>query len=357
MNVLIIGGGGFIGSNIVEELNNDGHQVTVITRGSSKSLLNPNTKVAKLYGDRNDEGFMQSAADIHFDAVIDMTAYLEEDSKLVVKLFAGKTARFIQTSTVSVYMVSHDVRNPITEDQDNGEIMNFWEMNPFGMQYGIDKRKCEDVLWKAHHDNGFPVTFIRHPYVCGPHDPMMRDYFWIERILDGGPLLIPGSGDYASQHIFVGDLSRAFSDTLKYDHTIGQAYNIASEEIYSLNDYLDSLAILLGVNHEKINVDLDVFEELPFSTSPDGHAFPYNTYRTAIFSIDKAMKDFNYRSTPFQEWMPKVIEYYTNIYKRPSVGYSRRGEEINFLNKWKTEMLKFKQTVKLFSKSDSNNAV
>ena len=86
-----------------------------------------------------------------------------------------------------------------------------------------------------------------------------------------------------------------------------------------------------------------VFENLSFSTSEEGHAFPYNTYRTAIFSINRAKKELNFKSTPFELWMPKVIDYYTKVYKGNSVGYSRRNEEIAFLTIWKKEKQRFKE--------------
>ena len=341
MKVLLIGGGGFIGSNIVDALINNGDLVTIITRGKSKQLFKPHQNLTIMHGNRSDKKFMSSVADLLFDAVIDMTAFVENDSASAIKIFEGKTSHFIHTSTVSVYMVSNDVQCPITEDQDKGKLMELWGMNPFGMQYGIDKRKCEDVLWKAHEEKNYPVTFVRPPYVCGPHDPMARDYFWIQRILDDGPLLIPGAGDFASQHIYVKDLAKAYLMLLQNESTIGHAYNVASEEIYSLNDYLDSLCKILGKNPERVNVDLNVFLNQSFSVSSEGHAFPFNTFRTAIFSLDKIKKDIGFTSTTFEHWMPNTIEWYLNKYNKDSVGYSQRQKEIDFTKQWKNKKYKF----------------
>jgi nucleoside-diphosphate-sugar epimerase len=72
--------------------------------------------------------------------------------------------------------------------------MEYNPRNPFGMDYGINKRRCEEVIWESYSKSGLPVTVIRPTFVCGPEDPARRDYFWIERILDGKPLLVPGSG-------------------------------------------------------------------------------------------------------------------------------------------------------------------
>ncbi|MCF8240347.1 MAG: NAD-dependent epimerase/dehydratase family protein [Melioribacteraceae bacterium] len=346
MKVLMIGGTGFISSNIVKKLIEENHEVTLVTRGESEINLFDKGKVKFAYGDRHDKEFLNRIIDTdNFDVLFDMIAYTADESQTIIEVFGGKIPRLIHTSTISVYMVSDVIKNPILEEEDKHPLMKFWDRNPFGMQYGIDKRKCEDVLWKAHNDGKFEVSMIRAPYVCGPYDPMKRDYFWIQRILDGSPLLIPGSGDYASQHIFVEDLAEAFVDLLKYDVTKGKAYNIASEEIFSLNDYLDALCNLLGKNSERVNVDLEAFEKLPFSVSPEGHAFPFNTYRTAIFSTDRAKKDLQFSSTPFEDWMPGTIDWYLNIYKKPSVGYGNRDNEIKFIEKWKKYKREFLKKV------------
>ena len=342
MKILMIGGTGFISSNVVKKLIEEDHDITLITRGESDVKLFDKDKVKFEYGDRHDKKFLETiAASDTYDVLYDMIAYTPDESQTVVDVFAGKIPRLIHTSTVSVYMVSDEIRNPIKEDEDKNPLMEFWGMNPFGMQYGIDKRKCEDVLWNAHNEGKFEVSMLRAPYVCGPYDPAIRDYFWIQRILDGKPLLIPGSGDYASQHVFVEDFAQAFVDLLKYNDSKGKAYNIASEEIFSLNDYLDALCNLLNKNPERVSVDLDVFEKLPFSTSPEGHAFPFNTYRTAIFSIERAKNDLNYKSTQFEKWMPDTINWYLKEYKKDSVGYGNRDKEVEFVEKWKKEKNKF----------------
>lgn len=337
MNVLIIGGTGFISTSLTRQLLYSGHNVTVFTRGETRSRIKAEGRLKFEYGNRRDERILKGlAAKNTFDAVYDMIAYHPKDSALAASTFRGKTGRFIHCSTISVYMVSNEVQCPVTEDQDKGRLMEYFEQNPFGMEYGIRKRECEDVLWKLHDEKLLPVSMLRPTYVSGPFDEAMRDYFWIERIIDGGPLLIPGSGDHAFQNVYVEDVAGAFCSMLKSDKTIGQAYNVAAEEIFSLNAYLRKLGMILGYTPELVSVDQEVFDRLPFSRNPNGDVFPYNVRRTAIFSLDKIKKDTDYRSTPFSEWMKKTADWFINEYKGHSNGYDKRGEELRFLEKWKT---------------------
>ena len=234
-------------------------------------------------------------------------------------------------------MVSEEVRCPISEYQDKLPLMPHWPRNPFGMDYGINKRLCEDVLWEAHEDGVLDVSMLRPTFVCGPEDPGIRDWFWIQRILDGGPLLVPGSGDHAFQVVYIDDLARAVADLVEAGESSGRAYNVAGEDILTLNEYLRRLGALLQRDVEIVNVDQDVFDRLPFSTHPRGDVFPFNTRRTAVFKLDRIKHDLGYRCTSFEDWIVPTIDWYRNTYGADSLGYERRRDETQFAETWKTE--------------------
>lgn len=344
MKILMIGGTGFISGRLVELLLEGGHQVTVFTRGQTSDRLKQHERLVFLQGDRSDEASLRKAVEGRvFDAVYDMIAYSPQESERAVRLFKGKVGRFIHCSTISVYMVSEEVQCPITEEQDKGALMDYFPWNPFGMDYGINKRKCEDILWAAHDERKFPVSMLRPTYVCGPRDPMKRDFFWIERILDGRPVLVPGTGDFAFQNVFVDDVARAFVALLAHPASIGEAYNVVGEEIYSLNDYLHLLSELLHKKPELVPVDQHVFDAQEFSSSRHGDVFPFNTRRTAIFSLDKIKRDLGYRSTPVTEWLTKTIDWYRNHLGEHSTGYENRGMELEFIQSWKQARADFLQ--------------
>lgn len=342
MKVLVIGGTGFISSKLVEVLVQRNHSVSILNRGKSKNIFENDKRIKIFYGDRNDKGILRGITSAKkYDAVYDMIAYEPADSINAFEAFKGIIGRFIHCSTVSVYMISNEVQCPITEDKYNGEIMPYFARNPFGMDYGIKKRECENYLWNVHDEKLFPVTTIRPPYVCGPGDPAKRDFFWIERIMDGGPLLVPCSGHFATQTVFVDDLARAFADLLEYPGTIGNSFNVASEEIFSLNDYLIKLSALLKKEIGIVHMDQNVFDKLPISFSNSGDVFTFNTRRTAVFSIDKIKSATNFSSTPFDVWMPRTIDWFLNSYNGNSVGYEKRMDEIKIAADWKMNYSRF----------------
>ncbi|TFG95609.1 MAG: NAD-dependent epimerase/dehydratase family protein, partial [Calditrichales bacterium] len=242
MHVFVIGGSGFLSSKLVENFLARDVSVSMFHRGLNRPDFPDTDKLDIHLGDRDwPEDLRHAIGTREFDAVYDMVAYTPEQSRAVAEIFSERTARFIHCSTVSVYMVSDDVKCPIGENQDRLPLMKFWDRNPFGMDYGIKKRECEQVLWDAHDPTRFPVTMLRPTYISGPGDPAKRDYFWIERILDGQPLLVPGSGTFPFQNVFLDDVADAFVNIIKTDDSIGQAYNVAAEEIFTLDEYLKAL--------------------------------------------------------------------------------------------------------------------
>lgn len=332
MDILIIGGTGFISSALVRKLVERGHAVAVVTRGISASPVSIQPGVRYIQADRRQEQKLREVVGHEtFDAVYDMIAYEAGESQTAVRVFRGKIGRFVHCSTISVYMVSEDVRCPITEDQDRAPLMAPDYRSPFGWEYGVNKRNCEQVLWNAHDEKSFPVSMIRPTFVSGPRDPAKRDFFWIERILDGDPLLVPGTGEFEFQNVFVEDVARAFADLLDHPASIGQAYNVADETRFSLNTYLHLFADLLQKEPRIVHIDQGQFDALPFSSSREGDVFPFNTRRNAVFSLEKIRRDLGFRSTPVRIWMTETIRHFTGRFKGHSNGYGSRRDEIDIV--------------------------
>lgn len=328
MKILIIGGTGFISGYLSHRLTEGGHSVSVLTRGKTSSPVFSHDNLNYIEGDRTDEHSLKSAVgNTTFDVVYDMIAYRPEESEIAVRVFKGNVGRFIHCSTISVYMISDRVRCPVTEDQDTLPVMPFWDRNPFGMEYGILKRKCEDILWKAHNERSFPVSMLRPTYVCGPNDPMRRDYFWIQRLLDGKPVLVPGSGDHTFHPVYVGDVAQAFISLLENEQSVGEAYTVAGGEIFSLNEYLHRLAGILNVDPKFISIPHKLFDSLQISTWPGEDVFPFDVRGTAVFSIEKIKRDLQFDPTPFDMWIKETIEWYRCTYKNNSPGYENRLRE------------------------------
>ncbi len=333
MNILIIGGTGFLSGRLSEKLLSKRHRITLLTRGRSKYELKDKNNLSFIYGDRNDKRILSDlVSHKKYDVVYDMIAYNEFDSQIAIDVFKNKIGRFIHCSTISVYMLQKNVRIPVTEDQINLPLMKEFKRSPFGWDYGIDKIKCENVLWNNHEEKSFPVSMLRPTYISGPKDPARRDWFWIERILDGKPLLVPGDGNFKFQQVFIEDAAEAFCKIIETDKSIGEAYNVAGEETFTLNEYLKRLMKLLNKNVNVFHIDQQEFDKLEISYSIEGDVFTFNTRRDSVFSLQKIKDHLDYTTTPFDDYMKATINWFLNVYKLHSAGYSNRNEEINIIN-------------------------
>ncbi|GHF65829.1 epimerase [Streptomyces mashuensis] len=98
--ICVIGGSRYFGKLLVERLQATGHQVTVINRGSAR----PPVGVEHLVADRNDEASLVAALGSRtFDVVIDQVCYTPVQAAIAVRAFAGRTRRYVMTSTIEVY--------------------------------------------------------------------------------------------------------------------------------------------------------------------------------------------------------------------------------------------------------------
>src|ERR1700680_731459 len=98
MQVLVLGGTGYVGKRVTERLIAAGHEVTVGSRGQKQ----PDIRGAfeRLELDRKDhEAFEAAVRPRRFDAVIDNIAYQHEDALSSIRAFRGRAAQYLFTSS------------------------------------------------------------------------------------------------------------------------------------------------------------------------------------------------------------------------------------------------------------------
>src|SRR5215208_1082993 len=99
MDLLILGGTGFLGRYLVEAALGDGHRPTLFNRGLSEPGLFP--EVEKLEGDR--DGDLAALRGRRWDAVIDTCGYLPRVVRASAELLADAVDHYTFISSISVY--------------------------------------------------------------------------------------------------------------------------------------------------------------------------------------------------------------------------------------------------------------
>ncbi|WP_370414965.1 NAD-dependent epimerase/dehydratase family protein [Streptomyces fradiae] len=191
MEILVIGGTRYFGKRLITRLLDAGHRVSVLNRGSSPAPEG----VTELRADRNDEKALESVlAGRTFDVVVDQVCYTPRQAAIATRVFAGRTRRYVMTSTVEVYEyedsafpVAEGAVDPATVAVDLGLP---WEDPEFlDAHYGEGKRQAEAVFAAGAE---FPWAAVRVAHVLGGADDFTgRVAHYAERIRAGEPIAVP----------------------------------------------------------------------------------------------------------------------------------------------------------------------
>ncbi len=235
LNLLILGGTGFIGPHQVRYAMYRGHQVTIFNRGQTNPGLFAG--VETLIGDR--DGQIDALRGRTWDAVIDNSGYVPRHVRDTAELLQDSVGRYLFTSTGSVYSFDQD---EITED---GELLPIEDpaSEDVNRYYGPLKILCENAVTDTYRERG---TVFRLHVVAGPGDTTDRFTYWPVRIDRGGEIIAPGSKDNPVQYIDVRDLAEFMIHALERD--IGGTFNTAGPALAptSMAEFLYGVRAITG---------------------------------------------------------------------------------------------------------------
>ena len=186
--ILVTGGTTFVSKYVAGYFVELGFEVYVLNRNSKPQI----NGVKLLECDRNNPGDLLK--DIHFDVVMDITAYNKTD---IVKLYEalGSFDQYIMISSSAVYP-EYGVQ-PFLEESETS-------MNKFWGKYGTDKIEAEKALLERVPD----AYILRPPYLYGPMNNVYREAFVFDCAINDRKFYIPRNGEMKLQFFHVRDLCR-----------------------------------------------------------------------------------------------------------------------------------------------------
>ncbi|MFI1481351.1 NAD-dependent epimerase/dehydratase family protein [Streptomyces sp. NPDC020747] len=237
--VCVIGGNRYFGKRLIARLTAAGDRVTVINRGSSA----PPPGTVHLVADRNDENSLEKALGSRtFDAVIDQVCYTPRQAEIAGLVFAGRTRRYVMTSTVEVYeyedsaeLVREDAVDPRTVPVD---LELPWDEPEFlDAHYGEGKRQAEAVFAA---EPGFPYVAVRVAHVLGGEDDFTgRLDHYSERIRAGRAISVPAT-NHPATYIHVEEIADFLAWAAGEEFT--GPVNAASHGVLTTEELCEALA-------------------------------------------------------------------------------------------------------------------
>lgn len=250
---LVIGGGGFIGSHLVDQLIAEGHNVLVMQR--HPSIFLDSIGVKGIYCDINEINVIKQylhGVDWVFhlahttlpqnsnrDPIHDVQSNVISSIALLQACVENKVKRFIYASSGgTVYGVPQS--NFIDENHTTNPLCS----------YGITKIMIEKYLelFRTQHGLDYRVLRIANPY--GERQRVDRAQgvvsIFLYKMLCGEPIEIWGDGSVIRDYIYVKDVARAFYLAMQTEDATERIFNIGSGQGISLCEIIGKLQACVG---------------------------------------------------------------------------------------------------------------
>ena len=256
--VLVTGGAGFIGSNIVEDLISQDYNVKILddfSTGNDQNISEFRDKVELIKGSIIDvEAVKKAVKNVdyisHQAALPSVTRSVEEPVpsaevniigtlNLLVAARDSGAERIVYASSSSIYAGVKGLPKK--------ESMETIAISP----YGLTKIANEQYFRMFHDIYGFESVGLRYFNVFGPRQNPRSEYAaaipkFIKMILDGERPPVYGDGKQTRDFTYVKDASMANIISFKTKNANGNAFNIATSKHTSVNDLIGKINEILG---------------------------------------------------------------------------------------------------------------
>ena len=257
--ILVTGGAGFIGSNLVDALLAKGYAVRILddlSTGKRSNLPLDNPKVELIEGDVADAALVAStmagcSAVVHLAAVASVQASVDDPVRTHQSNFVGTlnvceamreagVKRVVFASSAAVYGNNGEGES-IVEDTAKAPLT----------PYASDKLSSEYYLDFYRRQLGLEPVIFRFFNIFGPRQDPSSPYSGVisifsERAEKGLPITIFGDGEQTRDFVYVGDLVKILVQAVEAEHVEEGAVNVGLNQATTLKQMLAALSEVVG---------------------------------------------------------------------------------------------------------------
>ena len=329
LRILLLGGSGVLGEPAARALRAAGHRVTVVTRGGRPVPEGVDLRVA----DRRDAGDLARAlAGQTFDLTVDFLAYTDADVVRLLDLPGFRAGRYVMISTGQVYLVSAERRPPFVEADAALPAMpepTEGTRDHANWIYGMGKRGAEAEVSRRR-AGGLDAVVLRLPVVQGARDGSRRLWAYLQRMLEGGPLLLPDGGVGPVRFVWAEDVARALVLLASGVATPSPAYNLAMPDEPTLMGLLTHAAACLGITPVFVSCTQSDVEAAGIEPSFS----PYSGSWCSRPDPTLIQRELRFAATPSHRWLPDVVRAHLAEPEPVSdMGYVTRAAELRLVER------------------------
>lgn len=241
MNILIIGGSGFIGSHISDELQNRGHRVTILDKKKSKWF---NNKTFFICGDITDVSILEKAIKNH-DVVYHFAAITDIGEGLKNPLSTAKI-NIIPTINIMNLCVKNKVKKFIFAS-------TIYVHSSQGGFYRISKKSSEMYIMEFGKIFKLNFNILRYGTVYGPRSNLNNN---LSRIifnaLTKSILKYPGSSKALRKMIHVKDAAKLSADILEKKFMTKKVVLITGKKFIQIKEIIKKIKNQLQIKKKTI---------------------------------------------------------------------------------------------------------
>ena len=292
MKVVIVGATGHIGSYLVPDLVERGHEVVALSRGTREPYHRHPAwqQVQRVTMDRQSEDeagtFGGRLADLRADVVVDLLCFTPGSAEQLVESLRGRPTILLHCGTIWVHGPAVEV--PVTEDSSR---------DAFG-DYGTGKAAVEGLLHAETRSGGLQSTVLHPGHISGPGWPIINpagnlDADVWRRLATGEPLPLPNFGLETIHHVHAEDVAAALVLAMdRFDRAVGESFHVVSEAALTLRGFAEAVAGWFGRQADLRYLSWDDYRE---SVGPEhAQATWEHISRSPSMSIAKARERLGY---------------------------------------------------------------
>jgi len=224
MRVLVTGGTGYVGTEVVASLVSAGHDVRALVHRAQADLPDG---VEQVRGDVTDAGSYAAAAE-GCDAIVHLVAILDGTDEQFEAINAGGARNAVSAAQANgIRRIVHMSALGVTEQ--HAPLSRYWRTKLAGKT--------------AVMESGLEWTVMEPSFVFGRNGGALKAFESLIR-LPVAPVI--GDGRYRHQPVWVGDVATAFVRALERPDTVGQVIPLGGPQVFTFDELLDELARVTG---------------------------------------------------------------------------------------------------------------